>query len=290
LTTFERANAFLCAATEGNYLDRIELIAIDEVHMLSDLTRGCIRKALIMKPILCRRLIRIILLSATLCAADIGRLAQWIGGVIYMSSSRPAPLTQHVVRKEGTYWSISCRNPDATLEPLRRFDDMDFALKYVTWAAYTDANAKVLSFVNTWNKAIEVARRVGKHIAKRCAARQIAIDHALSAAQKTLSTKLQSEIGPDETRRLIGCGVFYDSAALESQCRRSFEKATVVGTVRVLVATTTLAVGVDIPGVTTIIVLDNFMWERSMRTPLSVVDYTQMIGRAGGIEGSPGNS
>jgi DNA polymerase theta len=97
VTTFERANILLCAAAEGKYLADIGLIVIDEVHMLSDNSRGCVVEALILKAILLGPAVRIILLSARLRSQDVTRLSEWIGGIAYVSGSRPTALIQHVV-------------------------------------------------------------------------------------------------------------------------------------------------------------------------------------------------
>jgi replicative superfamily II helicase len=226
------------------------------------------------------------------------RLSEWIGGIAYVSASRPTALIQHVVSlipNGGGLVQIqrhSIENGETVLTGCERFKTSDAALQFITWNAYKCGDAKILVFVSARKKAVTTALALGYHILDRCHRENVPISTDLVEPRRTLISKLRGipDLIREQVESLIEYGIFYHTAALESRHRHALEKAAVQPTIRLLVATSTLAAGVDIPNVGTVIVLDSFVWESRICQPLSIVSYTQMIEGAGRSEGLNGKS
>ncbi|KAF9623252.1 hypothetical protein IFM89_000741 [Coptis chinensis] len=85
--------------SSGSGLFSVDVIVLDEVHYLSDISRGGI---LIVSVIYCPKTVQLICLSATVANAD--ELAGWIGQIhgpteLVTSTKRPVPLTWHFSMK-----------------------------------------------------------------------------------------------------------------------------------------------------------------------------------------------
>ncbi|XP_078174311.1 DEAD/DEAH box helicase isoform X1 [Carex rostrata] len=82
-------------------LFHVDAIVLDEVHYLSDISRGTVWEEIV---IYCPKEVQLICLSATVANSD--ELAGWIGQIhgtteLITSSKRPVPLTWHFSRKDG---------------------------------------------------------------------------------------------------------------------------------------------------------------------------------------------
>ncbi|XP_022868375.1 DExH-box ATP-dependent RNA helicase DExH15 chloroplastic isoform X2 [Olea europaea var. sylvestris] len=84
-------------------LSHVDVIVLDEVHYLSDISRGTVWEEIV---IYCPKEVQLICLSATVANAD--ELAGWIGQIhgkteLVTSSKRPVPLTWHFSTKTALY-------------------------------------------------------------------------------------------------------------------------------------------------------------------------------------------
>ncbi|PIA62311.1 hypothetical protein AQUCO_00200361v1 [Aquilegia coerulea] len=85
--------------SSGSGLFSVDVIVLDEVHYLSDISRGTVWEEIV---IYCPKKVQLICLSATVANAD--ELAGWIGQIhgtaeLVTSSKRPVPLTWHFSMK-----------------------------------------------------------------------------------------------------------------------------------------------------------------------------------------------
>uniref|UniRef100_A0A7N0TS69 DEAD/DEAH box helicase n=1 Tax=Kalanchoe fedtschenkoi TaxID=63787 RepID=A0A7N0TS69_KALFE len=86
-------------ASSGSGLFQVDAIVLDEVHYLSDISRGTVWEEIV---IYCPKEVQLICLSATVANAD--ELAGWIGQIhgkteLVTSTKRPVPLTWHFSTK-----------------------------------------------------------------------------------------------------------------------------------------------------------------------------------------------
>ncbi|KAK9277300.1 hypothetical protein L1049_006840 [Liquidambar formosana] len=86
-------------ASSGSGLFHVDVIVLDEVHYLSDISRGTVWEEIV---IYCPKEVQLICLSATVANPD--ELAGWIGQIhgkteLVTSSKRPVPLTWHFSMK-----------------------------------------------------------------------------------------------------------------------------------------------------------------------------------------------
>ncbi|KAK9119581.1 hypothetical protein Scep_017674 [Stephania cephalantha] len=86
-------------ASSGSGLFFVDVIVLDEVHYLSDISRGTVWEEIV---IYCPKEVQLICLSATVANAD--ELASWIGQIhgtteLVTSTKRPVPLTWHFSTK-----------------------------------------------------------------------------------------------------------------------------------------------------------------------------------------------
>ncbi|KAE8732111.1 DEAD-box ATP-dependent RNA helicase ISE2 [Hibiscus syriacus] len=90
-------------ASSGNGLFDVDVIVLDEVHYLSDISRGTVWEEIV---IYCPKEVQLICLSATVSNPD--ELAGWIGQIhgkteLVTSSWRPVPLTWHFSTKTSLF-------------------------------------------------------------------------------------------------------------------------------------------------------------------------------------------
>uniref|UniRef100_A0A453PLG1 Helicase ATP-binding domain-containing protein n=1 Tax=Aegilops tauschii subsp. strangulata TaxID=200361 RepID=A0A453PLG1_AEGTS len=86
------------SASDGRLFE-VDVIVLDEVHYLSDISRGTVWEETV---IYCPKEVQLICLSATVANPD--ELAGWIGQIhgkteLVTSSKRPVPLTWHFSKK-----------------------------------------------------------------------------------------------------------------------------------------------------------------------------------------------
>jgi replicative superfamily II helicase len=292
ITTFERGCALIAAAIQGKYAEKIRLIAIDEVHMIADPSRGITVESLILKATLIEPSVRIILLSATLGPTDVGKLSSWIRGFSFVSTGRPAPLRQHLIKSDGHETSLleltdSTTSP-VTMRLLKKFPRGAHPIQVIVKEEYERPGGKILLFANTRAQASQCA---GELSAVLATSNQAATAETIRGREGLLE-KLKGVIGMNAeiVQRCVKHGIFYHSTDLDARRRRAVEKAATGNVIRIIVATSTLAAGVDIPGITAVIVMSDRVWSKDSWIPLSVVQYAQMIGRAGRREGTEGRS
>lgn len=87
-------------AVEGSRLVQVDVVVLDEVHYLSDISRGTVWEETV---IYCPKEVQLICLSATIANPE--ELAGWIGQVhgptdLVTSKRRPVPLTWHFSMKK----------------------------------------------------------------------------------------------------------------------------------------------------------------------------------------------
>jgi superfamily II RNA helicase len=272
-------------------LDAFDFVVFDEVHYLDDLERGTVwEESILYAP----RHVRIVALSATV--PNVQELADWIAQVrerpvtVVVETERPVPLVHKVwvpgrgprgldeLRAISLEWARRRRGRTrrgartaGQEEPLERAtSDL---LRYLAERDLLPA----LYFV--------FSRRDCEALARRHAGMDLLTDDArerLLAQFDDLAARYETASAPStrELRRLASRGVLYHHAGMLPIDKEIVERLFTTGAVRLLFATETFALGVNMPA-RTVCFHSLTKFDGVEVRPLRNRDYGQMAGRAG---------
>ncbi|XP_015756078.1 PREDICTED: DNA polymerase theta-like [Acropora digitifera] len=301
--TIEKANSLLNRLLEEKKaLSSLGIVVVDEMHMIGDPHRGYLLELFLTKIRYISGFtgdtrnedsdtspaIQIVGMSATLPNLDM--LAKWLSADLYFTDHRPVPLTEMI--------KIGSTLFDGNLTKIREISggtvagDEDHVIPLCK-ETITEGHS-VLVFCPTKNWCEKLAESIARHFAEIGslglqedrngkdqgegfvkASALITFDYV--ALKEVIEQLKRTQVGLDSVlSRLVPHAVAFHHAGLTFDERDIIEGAFRQGSVRVLVATSTLSSGVNLPARRVII-----------RTPIfhgKLVDalvYKQMAGRAG---------
>ena len=246
-----------------SWLNKIGLVIVDEVHLLNDISRGSNLEVILtrlryeIKP-------RFICLSATI--SNYKEIADWLNAVAIQSDYRPVKLKKGVLYGNNVYWD--------NMEKQSIRGEMDnIALLIIETL---EKGKQVLIFVNTRKATEEFAEKI-TNIVNRFVNKK-----KMSKIAAKILNALESPTS--QCRKLADCvenGVAFHHAGLSPEQRKIVEDAFKNKEIKVIVATPTLAMGVNLPSFM-VIIRDLRRYEafRGMSF-LSNLEIQQMLGRAG---------
>ncbi len=261
VATSEKADSMI---RHGNrWIESVGLVIADEIHMIHDPGRGPTLEVTLTKLMKRNPKLQIIALSATISNAM--DLAVWLDAELIVDDWRPIPL------KEGVYF-----NDEITFENMERVEvprekDPIWGLVKQT----VKEGGQCLVFVNTRRSTESLARRFSDEMNK--------------LAGRTLSPQETAllEGGAEPTtlgRQLAECvasGTAFHNAGLTYKQRKYVEDNFRNGNIKCIIATPTLAAGINLPA-RRVIIRDTGRYEANVGTvPISVMEMKQMSGRAG---------
>lgn len=285
--TIEKANSIVNKLLEQNKIDSIGLIVVDEVHLISDPGRGYILELLLAKAIFCSSKlsanIQIITMSATLPNTEL--LIKWLEAESYFTDFRPIALNEmikigadvfdnkmNLVRSlkdsENDFASISDQNDQdevgrLCIETISEGSAVIVFCPSKDWCESLALN--IASLIYKMGKSrTEIGNKMRDHISMQL------IDEVKSHLRNS-PTGLDSVL-----EKTVSYGVAFHHAGLTFDERDILESAFANGSLRVIVATSTLSSGVNLPARRVIIRTPLFGGK-----PMSSLTYKQMIGRAG---------
>jgi helicase len=263
ISTNEKLDSLIRHRAE--WLKYVSLIIADEVHLLGDPHRGPTLEILLTRMRLLNPRVRIIALSATIPNSD--EIAHWLDATLVHSEWRPVPL------REGVYFNGAGIFNDGTVKWIAeegRSDIVGLALDTIR------ESGQALAFVGTRRSAEATAIRARKFTAP--------------FVDKEFLSVLSKEItgaSPEATRlskRLAECvedGVAFHHAGILYQHRKLIEDAFRANKIKLLVSTTTLAMGLNLPS-RRVIIRDWWRYEPGVGIhSIPVIEVKQMSGRAG---------
>ena len=252
-----------------NWLDRVGVFIIDEVHLLGDRERGPTLEIMLTKIKERYPKAQIIALSATISNSD--EVGRWLRCEIIESEWRPTRLV------EGIYDYGKVRmNDDVTFEielsGSSSSAPIDLALQSVK------DGGQALIFAETRRRAVSLACKAAEQISKlfnkssKNQAKRTALqirDSADTEINKTLSA-------------LVAKGVAFHHAGLGPKVRQIVENAFRAGVIKLVTATPTLGAGVNLPA-RRVIIASIFRYDQNYggNVPISILEYKQLCGRAG---------
>ena len=265
VVTYEKLDSLL--RHRPSWLGSVGLIVVDEIHYLGDPRRGPVLESIIAKVRHLGLRAQFIGLSATV--GNAAEVAQWMGARLVASSWRPVPL------REGVYFGGRIHFPDGTRRPVRAGGDAEVALAVDALAD----GGQALVFTSSRSSTVRLAGAIAKAIAAH-PARLIDVGEAGELAEEVLRASSSKIIGR-ELAELVARGVAFHNAGLELEVRRLVEEGFRRGVIRVVVSTTTLAAGVNLPA-RRVVVAEYERYDPVVgREEIPVLEYKQMAGRAG---------
>ncbi|XP_071956971.1 DNA polymerase theta-like [Antedon mediterranea] len=297
--TIEKANSLINRLLEEKKLDQLGIVVVDELHMVGDNHRGYLLELLLTKIIYVsnRSLpknsesnasrpngIQIVGMSATLPNLDL--LAKWLEADLYKTDFRPVPLTE-MVKLNNTLFKPN-------MEKIRDFypgrgiqNDQDCVIS-LTFETISDGHS-VLIFCPTKNWCEKLAESIAREIYRFKGVLPVAekddtnnpdntpINLNFGALKDVTEQLKRTPVGIDAMlKKTVPYAVAYHHAGLTFDERDIVEGAFRQGIIKVLVATSTLSSGVNLPARRVIIRTPSFN-----RSVLDTLTYRQMAGRAG---------
>jgi replicative superfamily II helicase len=271
LLTYEKFESLMLGYP--HVMRSVSVVVVDEVQMLSDKGRGADLELLL-------TLLRaghgrlgppqIVALSAVI--GDTQGLERWIGGGLLRTTHRPVPLLEGVIMTDG---SCLRQKPDGTSERVNGFvypENYGGSQDNKPWII-----PLVRRLVNEGKKVIVFRSRKGDTVGAAGYLRALGLPPADDAL--TLLPAGDPSASSQQLRTTLSHGVAFHNSDLDSDERLAIEQCfrDPESPLRVVVATTSLAMGVNTPAEAVIIA----GLHHPFGDPYSVAEYKNMAGRAG---------
>lgn len=267
LMTYEKAAAL--ALAYPHLLEGVGTVVVDEVQMIIDDSRGT-NLEFLMTLLRARRADgvepQLIALSAVI--GDTGGLDRWLDAGLLLRSERPVPLDEGVLGPNGSVWSIASDGGAEVSAPA-------IVPRYGKGSAQDLVIPLVELLVGRGEQVIVFRNEKGKTAG---AASYLARALRLPAATDTLAALPEGDpsAASQTLREVLAGGVAFHNAGLSREERLAVEEGFRSREIRVIVATTTLAMGVNTPA-SSVVIVELAFWNR----PFTVAEYKNMVGRAG---------
>ncbi|KAK1690735.1 DEAD/DEAH box helicase [Colletotrichum godetiae] len=289
--TIEKANALVNTAIDDCSIKHLKSVVLDELHMIDDDHRGYLMELMGTKLLTLPQPVQIIGMSATM--SNISLLATWLGAHSYETRYRPVPIEEHLVYEGNVYPATTtsellklAKNLDTAahqpgsratrrIEPSGHKEFQDPVLNAVISLASETAKAGygALVFASSRYGCEADARWIAKVMPT-----QDELDPGLVEKRIELMAELRSlGTGIDPVlEETVPMGVAFHHAGLTTEERDIIANAYDAGTLKVCVATCSLAAGINLPARR--VILHNARMGRDFVGPSML---RQMRGRAG---------
>ncbi|MGY4706496.1 DEAD/DEAH box helicase [Candidatus Bipolaricaulota sp. J31] len=268
ILTNERADSIM-RQRPGWFFKGLELVVVDEVHLLGDPYRGPTLEVLLSALRRERPDLQLLALSATIGNPD--ELAAWLGAEAVVSDFRPVPL------RKGIFWEGALFFPG---EPPRPLEVGGRAEPIVALAMDSvQEGGQALIFVATRRSAQATARKLARHIERLLTEEERKELHRLAEEiQGEIEGRTSLSV---ELAKCLPSGVAFHHAGLPGRHRHLVEEAFRRRLIKVLCTTTTLAAGVNLPA-RRVVIRDVRRYAPPYGSSyIPALEYHQMAGRAG---------
>lgn len=292
--TIEKANALVNSAIEDGKIDQLSILVLDELHMLDDEGRGYIMELMATKLLCVQQGIQIVGMSATLSNPKL--LADWLQAKFYVSKYRPIPIEEYLVYDNAIFPTANAKEFFRTASQLSgRSPGSSTQKPVVACASITKSTHKELEHpmlnavvalavetaVANYGALIFCGSRLGAErmaslISDAMPAHGVA-DGALEKRADVLASLRALPNGYEAAfNKSIPAGVGFHHAGLTVEERELVAEAYDKGILRVMVATCSLAAGINLPARR--VILHGARMGRDLVGPAML---RQMRGRAG---------
>ena len=279
----------------GADLSNLSHVVLDEVHYLADRFRGPVwEEVLIHLP----QHTKVIALSATVSNAE--EFGEWIGQVrgacdVIISETRPVPLFQHML-VDGELYDVYAPsrkgsgqsqrlNPEllyACSPQGRRAHQRRFRSRPATVITLDRANLlPAIVFIFSRAGCEDAVREViasGVTLTNRSQAERIR--RIAEEATAMIPPEDYAVLGIDSWIKALERGIAAHHAGLLPQIKETVEKLFSMGLIRLVYATETLALGINMPA-RSVVIESLQKWNGVEHGRLSAGEFTQLSGRAG---------
>ncbi|KAJ5106260.1 Helicase C-terminal [Penicillium angulare] len=316
ICTIEKANSLINTAIEECSIGDLGVVVLDELHMLDDEHRGYLLELMVTKLLLLQQDIQIVGMSATLSVGQLfislpshiaGRsniakntemLAQWMNARFFISTYRPVPIDEYLVYENVIYPAATSRQLFQTASKLTAstsasasasIQDTIPAHRTIEPSSYKElnnaaTNAMVALAVETATEGYGALVFCGSRNACQIHASTIseAMPHTLDKEELSQRLDLVAELrslacGLDPVlQHTIIKGTGFHHAGMTTEERELIAAAYDSGVLKILIATCSLAAGVNLPARR--VIINGARMGRDLVGPAML---RQMCGRAG---------
>lgn len=245
-----------------NTLKEIDLVIIDEFHMIGDYSRGPTIECAITRIKEHNKGIRIIALSATL--QNMEEMSHWLEAEVVTHDYRPVPLHKEVL----------------CAEEFNTKDKNNIVFKILNDSI--NDSSQMLTFVSTRRFTESLAQNMSKKISKHIPDQRKEIFKTIS--EEILEVpKRRNSLPTEVCYKLADCiknGIAFHHAGLFDKQKEIIEEEFIKGNLLMITATPSLMYGVNLPS-KNVVIRDYTRWTDQGQTNIPVFDYEQMSGRAG---------
>ena len=285
ICTIEKANSLVNRLLEEGSIDQLGMVVVDELHMVGDHHRGYLLELLLTKLLYVfhsKNLrnekimgevgikvsgVQLLGMSATL--PNLPTLAKWLNAVLYQTDFRPVPLKEMVKIGNTLY--------DYNFRVIKRIEVPPFSTEEDEIAAICHEkmanNHSVLIFCPT--KAL--CEKLAVTLAQSPYLQTDDVQLDTMGLDGSCEQLRRTQVGIDPIlAETLPRGVAFHHAGLTFDEREIIEGAFRQCSLRVLVATSTLSSGVNLPA--RLVIIRTPIFHRAV---IDILTYKQMIGRAG---------
>ncbi|MEC9001664.1 MAG: DEAD/DEAH box helicase, partial [Candidatus Thermoplasmatota archaeon] len=278
--TSEKLDSLL--RTRPELMDGVGIVVSDEFHLLHDPSRGPTLEVLLSRIRHRRPDAQIIALSATVGNAP--EMAEWLDAMLVVSNWRPVTLRYGTVNGlEGKVHRIDGADDD--IPEVRHLKGKSTRQLQAVLSDTISKGGQLLVFVSSRSSAQKEARELSKYCRRLLVEEDNGLVPEIAERWEEIADSVsragESNLGKTLSSALRG-GVAFHHAGLTGRQRGIIEDAFRQGDLVGIVATPTLAQGVNLPA-RTVVIRDYRRWSAAagMSMPLPVMEVMQMMGRAG---------
>ncbi|MCU0859364.1 MAG: DEAD/DEAH box helicase [Thermoplasmata archaeon] len=249
----------------AKWLEQLTVVVADEVHLINDPDRGPTLEVILVKFRTFNPGAQLIALSATM--RNSAELAAWLDAKLVQSDWRPVPLRQGVYCDGEVFFTDNTRRDVPSDDPVEGLVGQTLG-----------SGGQALVFVNSRRSCESLALSLGPSVKTFLKDK----DERLSMASRKLVNEQDEPTGMGaRLARAVRNGCAFHHAGLTNAQRKLVESAFKAGTIGCIVATPTLAAGINLPA-RTVVVRDVKRYDsNSGFTHIPVLEVRQMCGRAG---------
>ena len=245
-----------------NTLREIDLLIVDEFHMIGEYSRGPTIECAITRSRILNPGMRIIALSATL--QNMPELSSWLDAHVVEHDYRPVPLYKDVL----------------TTEEMETKNKNDVILRVLNTSI--EESSQILVFVSTRRFTESLANYIAGKIKRKIPSERKKVFKEV--AEKILDVpKKRGSLPTAVCLKLAECvesGIAFHHAGLFDKQKEIIEEEFRAGNLYMITATPSLMYGVNLPS-KNVVIRDYTRWTSQGPQPIPVFDYEQMSGRAG---------
>jgi len=264
VATSEKVDSLLRHRTK--WLKQISVVVADEVHLINDPDRGPTLEVILVKFRTFNPDSQLIALSATI--RNCSELAEWLDATLVISEWRPVPLREGVCCDGEIFFTDNTR---------RRLPEGENPIHSIVTSTI-DSGGQCLVFVNTRRSTEALAAELGQVVRKLMPGKKQPL---LEASKRLVGDQDEPTMAGAKLARCVKNGCAFHHAGLSGPHRKSVESMFRKGDLGAIVATPTLAAGINLPA-RTVIVRDVRRFDSNIGyTAVPVLEIRQMCGRAG---------